>query len=127
MTQPISTDAGKDTLIMRTDRGLTIAGTRITLYDVMDCLLAGWSSRLIQERLNLTEAQSDAAIDYIAAHHAEVETEYQQILQTAEENRRYWDAYNQERFTRIASLPPRPDQAALREKLAAWKAKQTDS
>ena len=30
------------TTVVRTSRGLSIAGTRITLYDVMDYLTAGW-------------------------------------------------------------------------------------
>ena len=127
MTQPISPHTEKDTLIMRTERGLTISGTRITLYDVLDGLTAGWSSLLIRERLNLTEEQLDTALDYIAANRAAVEEEYRQVLQIAEDNRRYWDTYNQERFARIASLPSHPDQAMLRERLAAWKAKQAES
>ena len=32
----------KHSTVVRTPRGLTIAGTRITLYDVMDYLTAGW-------------------------------------------------------------------------------------
>jgi len=34
--------------VVRTERGLSIAGTRITLYDVMDYITAGWPPRLIQ-------------------------------------------------------------------------------
>ncbi len=127
MTQPISPHTDKDCLIMRTDRGLTISGTRITLYDVLDGLMAGRSSLLIRDRLNLTQEQIDAALDYIAANRPAVEEEYRQVLQIAEDNRRYWDTYNQERFARIASLPPHPDQAMIRERLAAWKAKQAES
>ncbi len=33
--------------IIRTERGLTIAGTRITLYDVMDYLKAQYPPKLI--------------------------------------------------------------------------------
>jgi uncharacterized protein (DUF433 family) len=126
MTQPISTHTDEETAIMRTARGLTITGTRITLYDVFDCLMAEWPAHLIRERLNLTQEQTDAAIDYITAHREIVEDEYRQILQNAEDSRRYWDAYNQERFNRVASLPPRPDQAELRAKLADWKKKQQE-
>ena len=121
----MSTHTDTHALIVRTDRGLTIVGTRITLYDVMDYLVAGWPRQLIRDRLNLTEEQIEAALAYIEAHRAAVEAEYQQILQVAEDNRRYWDERNQERLAQIASLPPRPDQAALRAKLAAWKAKHT--
>ena len=112
------------TLIVRTERGLTISGSRITLYDVMDYLTAEWPPHLIRDRLNLTSEQIEAALAYIETHRPEVEAEYQAVLQTAEDNREYWAERNRERFARIASSPPRPDQAALREKLAAWKAKQ---
>jgi hypothetical protein len=39
--------------VIRTERGLTIAGTRITLYDVLDYLYAGWPRKLIRDRLDL--------------------------------------------------------------------------
>jgi hypothetical protein len=34
--------------IIRTERGLTIAGTRITLYDVMDYVTAQYPAKFIQ-------------------------------------------------------------------------------
>ena len=43
--------------IVRTSRGLSIAGTRITLYQVMDYVKAGWPSELIQHWLDLSEKQ----------------------------------------------------------------------
>ncbi len=108
-------------IIVRTDRGLSIAGTRITLYDVMDYFTAGYPAKLIREKLCLSDAQVDAALSYIEAHQAEVETEYQQVLQIAEDNRRYWEERNREHFARIATTPPKPGQEAIRIKLQAWK------
>lgn len=61
--------------IVRTERGLTIAGTRITLYDVMDYFTAGYPAKLIREKLCLTDAQVNAALYYIEAHQAEVEAD----------------------------------------------------
>lgn len=75
--------------IIRTERRLTIAGTRITLYDVMDYLTADYPAKLIREKLCLTEAQVHAALSYIETHPAEVEAEYQQVLRLAEDNRQY--------------------------------------
>ncbi len=121
----MTTHVDTSSAIIRTDRGLTIAGTRITLYDIMDYVTAGWPAKLIGDRLGLTDQQIDAAMGYIKAHRAAVEAEYQRILQTAEENRQYWEEQNRERFARIASTPPKPGQEALRDKLATWKAKQT--
>lgn len=109
--------------IIRTERGLTVAGTRITLYSIMDCVVAGWPAKLIQDRFTLTDRQIADVIAYIADHRAEVEAEYHIVLAQADENRRYWEAYNRERFARIARLPPRPEHAAIRAKLAEAKAK----
>jgi uncharacterized protein (DUF433 family) len=108
-------------VIIRTNRGLTIAGTRITLYDVIDYFTAGYPAKLIREKLCLTDAQVEAALSYIEAHQTEVEAEYQQVLQIAEDNRHHWEQRNREHFARIAALPPKPGQEAIRAKLQAWK------
>jgi uncharacterized protein (DUF433 family) len=107
--------------IVRTERGLTIAGTRITLYDVMDYFTAGYPAKLIREKLCLADARVDAALSYIKAHQAEVETEYQQVLKIAQENRQYWEERNREHFARISATPSKPGQEAIRAKLQAWK------
>jgi len=107
--------------IIRTERGLTIADTRITLYDVMDYFTAGYPAKLIREKLCLTDAQVNAALAYIEAHQAEVEAEYQEVLQLAEDNRQYWEERNREHFARFAAMPPKSGQEALRAKLQAWK------
>ena len=109
--------------IIRTERGLTIAGTRITVYDVMDYVKADWPPKLIRDRLELTDQQIDDVMSYIDAHREEVEAEYQEVLQEAEEIRRYWEDRNRERFERIATLPPRPGQEEIRARLKAWKAR----
>jgi len=109
--------------IALTERGLTIAGTRITLYDVMDYLASGWSPKLIRDWLPLTEEQLDAALSYIDAHRSEVEAEYETVLQTAQENQLYWEGKNRERLTQIDTLSPKHGQEEIHAKLQAWKAK----
>ncbi len=37
----MTTALNQQAIIIRTDRGLTISGTRLTLYDVMDYLASG--------------------------------------------------------------------------------------
>jgi len=108
--------------IVRTERGLSLAGTRITLYDIMDYLKADWPPRLIQHWLNLTEQQIADALAYINAHRDLVEAEYQLVLQHAEANRHYWEERNRERFEQIAKLPPKPGYEAVYAKLQARKA-----
>ena len=108
--------------IIRTERGLTIAGTRITVYHIMDYLNAGWTPKLIPGWLRLTEEQLNAALSYIEEHRSEVEAEYQTVLQTSEEIREYWEEKNRSRFARIAAMPPKPGQEAIRAKIQAHKA-----
>ncbi len=117
----MSTLASKSSTVIRTERGLTIAGTRITLYAVMDYVTAGCPPELIRERLQLTDQQVNDVLAYIQLHQAEVDQEYKIVLQRAAENRRYWEERNRERFAEIAANP-QPGHEVLRAKLAAWKA-----
>ncbi|GBF80352.1 DUF433 domain-containing protein [Aphanothece sacrum] len=103
--------------IVRTERGLAIAGTRITLYDIMDHLKAQYPPKFIRDALNLTDEQLRIALSYIEAHQTEIEAEYQAILQSAEETRQYWEDRNRERFARIAAASPRAEYEAVRIKL----------
>lgn len=109
--------------IVRTERGLTIAGTRITLYDVMDYVTEGYPPKFIRGLFDLAEEQINAALDYIEANRAEVEAEYQQVLKEAEELRLYYEEQNRDRVARIATLPPPPGLEAAWEKLQAAKAR----
>lgn len=109
--------------IIRTERGLTIAGTRITLYDVMDYVTAQYPPKFIRAMLSLTDEQIDAALSYIQTHRVAVEAEYQTVLQEAEERRQYWEEQNRELFAKIATQPPKPGTEAIRAKLQVAKAK----
>ena len=64
-------------IIRRSDKGLTISGSRVTLYAVMDYLHAGRTPEEICEWLALSAEQMRAATEYIASHRKEVEDEYQ--------------------------------------------------
>jgi len=111
--------------VVRTERGLSIAGTRITLYSIMDYLQAGWPTERIRDRLHLTDTQIADVMAYIEAQRATVEAEYQLVLQQAEENRHYWEARNRDRLTQLAAQPPppAPGQEAIRAKLQAQKSR----
>ncbi len=108
--------------VVRNSRGLSITGTRITLYNVMDYVKADWPPKLIQHWLDLTDKQIADVMDYIETHRAEVEAEYQLVLQQAEEIRQYWETRNSERFAEIAASSPKPGQEEIRAKLQAKKA-----
>lgn len=112
--------------IIRTGRGLTVAGTRTTLYRIMDYVKADWPPKLIRDRLNLTDQQVTDALAYIEQHREEVETEYQQVLAESAEMKREWEAQRREILAAAAvepSSPLSPEEAAIRAKLAAAKAR----
>lgn len=108
--------------VVRTSRGLSIAGTRITLYALLDYIHADWPPKLIQDWFSLTDQQMADVLTYLAKHRDDVEQEYQQVLQQAEANRQYWEARNHERLTHDVARPVTPEQEILRAKLHAWKA-----
>jgi uncharacterized protein (DUF433 family) len=66
--------------IINRGRGPEIAGTRITVYDVMDYYKHGWHRDQIAALFRLSSRDIQAAIDYIEARKEEVEEEYQKIL-----------------------------------------------
>jgi len=120
-------DGNRPPTVVRTERGLSIAGTRITLYAIMDYVTAGRSAEYIRDMYSLTDEQIADVMQYIAQHREEVEREYQEVLEYAEEERRYWEERNRERFAEIAAMPPRTDYPEARAKLAAAKAKRLRS
>lgn len=115
---------GEKATIVRTERGLTIAGTRLTLYQLMDHLHVEQSPQSLWKYYpQITDEQFNAALSYIDANRSEIEAEYQLVLKQAEENRQYWEERNREHFAQIASLPSKPEQEALRKKLRSQKAR----
>lgn len=111
--------------IIRTERGLTISGTRITLYDIMDLLKVEYPPKLIRNKFHLTDEQIEAALSFLEANRTQVEAEYQEVLRTREEIRQYWEERNSEHFTQTATKPHKPGQEALWRKLEEQKAKRT--
>jgi uncharacterized protein (DUF433 family) len=109
--------------VVRTSRGLTIAGTRITLYTIMDHLKGEWPPHLIQAWFGLTDQQMQDVLAYITTHQKAVEAEYQQVLKEAEETEQYWREYNREHLAKVAALPPKPGQEKIRAKLEARRLK----
>jgi hypothetical protein len=120
MDATLDTEMQQPTVI-RTERGLTIAGTRKTLYQVMDCLKEDWPPRPIRSWMDLSERQMEGVLEYIESYREEVEAEYAYVLRRAEENRQYWEARNQERLAAITTTPPSPGHEELRNRIQEWK------
>ncbi len=108
--------------IIRTERGLTIAGTRTSLYDVIDFLNAHYPPKLIRDKFNLTDAQINEALSYIEANHTQIEAEYQEVLKTREEICQYWDDRNRQHLAHVPTNPRKLGQEALWAKLEEQKA-----
>lgn len=107
--------------VVRTERGLTIKGTRITLYQILDYLHEDWPPKLIRHWHDLTDAQMNDVMAYIEAHREEVEAEYQEVLKQAEDIRQYWEERNRERTARFDPDNLSPERRALWDRLQAWK------
>jgi uncharacterized protein (DUF433 family) len=71
MTKPCVIDRGD---------GPKIAGTRITVYTVLEYLRAGRTRDWIAAMLHLSSAQVQAAMDYIRDHDTRVNAEHDTIL-----------------------------------------------
>jgi uncharacterized protein (DUF433 family) len=108
--------------IVRTGRGLSIAGTRITIYQLMDCFKAGQSTSVVQDLFRLSDEQMADVLDYIAQHAEQVEEEYQEVLKQAEANRAYWEERNRERLQAISKQPPKPGTEEIRARIEQKKA-----
>lgn len=117
MTETIN----KQTTVIRTDRGLSVSGTRITLYAIMDFIKDGWASHLIRDWFGLTDRQISDVMKYIDTYREQVEAEYKLVLKQAEEDEKYWREHNREHFVKAASLPPKPGYEHIRAKLQSAK------
>jgi uncharacterized protein (DUF433 family) len=109
-------------IVVRTERGLTIRGTRITLYSIMDYVHADWPTEQIKYWMGLNDEQIGGALAYIHAHRDEVDREYEEVVKMADESRRYWEEFARNR-PKPPPMPETPERAALRAKFEEWKSK----
>jgi uncharacterized protein (DUF433 family) len=69
-----------ETKIIDRGRGPEIAGSRITVYDVLDYHKDGWSAKEIAWLFHLTTAQVEAAVRSIEEHKEQVMADYAEML-----------------------------------------------
>jgi uncharacterized protein (DUF433 family) len=120
-TSPTQSANGED-IVVRTERGLTIRGTRLTLYSIMDYVRADWPTEQIRDWLRLNDEEMNGAMAYIRTHREQVENEYQEVVRLAEESRRYWEEFARNR-PQPPPLPDTPQRAALRAKLEEFRSR----
>ena len=80
--------------VIRTKAGLTVKGSRLTLYYIMDAMRENNSLKNVRDIYELTDEEMLDILDYIHLHKEEVEKEYQQVVKSSDENRKYWEEKN---------------------------------
>ena len=98
--------------IIERGRGPEIEGTRVTVYRIMDFIVDPTPVPEIARQLALSEDEVRAALDYIEANRAEVEAEYERIVERANSRKnpdwveatraRSWDELRQRILARQA-------------------------
>ena len=102
--------------VVRTEAGLTVKGSRLTLYYIMDGIKANTSLKDIRDMYELTDEEMLDILDYIHLNEEAVEAEYQQVLKTAEENRKYWEEKNRDLMDKTYE-----QRETVRMKLREWR------
>lgn len=110
-----------EALVVETPRGPSLAGTRITVYSVMDLIKAGRSKRYIEQMMLLAPEQVEAVFEYVEEHREAVEAEYERILRSEAEARAESEKIMRERAPYLFELPPEELRQFLVRKLEAKK------
>jgi uncharacterized protein (DUF433 family) len=114
----MNTTTTVNALIEITPRGPSIAGTRITVYSVMDSIKANWSKEEILAHLpRISMEQLDAVYEYIDLHREEVEAEYARILRREAEARAESERIFRERSPYPPDMPWEEKSRLMRQKL----------
>ncbi len=114
-------DTTTEALIVETPRGPSLAGTRITVYSVMDYIKAGRSKYYIEQIMMLTPEQVEAVFAYVERHREAVEAEYERILQREAIARAESEKILRERMPYLYELSPEELRQHLIQKLEAKK------
>ncbi|MCI0391188.1 MAG: hypothetical protein MOB07_20805 [Acidobacteria bacterium] len=108
-------------LIEETARGPSIAGTRITIYSVMDCLKLGLSRNYAKASFRISDEELDAVIEYIEQHKEQVERDYERILRRSEELQERYRKIQLERSPFPPDLPLKERKKLMVEKIRKMK------
>lgn len=77
--------------IVETSRGPCIAGTRITVYAILDYLHNGLGLDAVKENFRLSDEQLGASLEYIEQHRAELERDYAEIVRRSNGRREFYE------------------------------------
>jgi uncharacterized protein (DUF433 family) len=102
--------------VIRTANGLTVNGTRLTLYYIMDSLKGKNSLKNIRDFYELTDEEMLDILDYIRLNKEDFEKEYQRIVKSSEEERKHWEERNHELMDKTYQ-----QREVVRAKLSEWR------
>ena len=102
--------------VVRTPRGLSVKGSRLTLYSIMDGIRENNSLKNVRDLYELTDEEMLDVLDYIHLHKQEVEQEYREVLKSAEQNQKYWEDRNKEQLEKAYQ-----QSETVRAKLQEWR------
>ncbi|GEM_PF-1778404 len=121
VTQPLETPVAPG-IVRRPDRGFCVAGTKISLFAIMDYVNAGAQQDLLTYG-QLSAGQLQQALNYIAANRPEFDLAYAEYVRKATELEHYYRNRERQHRAELAAQglwPPRnhtPAQAAIWERL----------
>lgn len=114
----MNTPTRQTPLIVETKRGPCIAGTRITVFSVMDYLKGEWSRDSVKQAMGISDEQLDAVLAYITRHKEVVENEYAAIVRRSDARRAAYEKLFHDRSPFPPHMPLEERVARLRQKLA---------
>jgi uncharacterized protein (DUF433 family) len=117
----MSTTTAVTPLVVETPRGPSIAGTRITIYSLMDYLKLGLSRNYTKASFRISDEELDAAIEYIEQHREQVERNYARILQREAEARARSEQIMRERSPFPPDMPLEERKKLMLEKIRTMK------
>jgi hypothetical protein len=108
-------------VVRRSDRGLCVAGRRITLYLIEDHLRVGWPPHILRHWLQLSEQEMAQVLDYLDANRSDFDREYEGVVSQAAEREKYWREREERRRKDIKTIRRNltPEQAAAWARLEA--------
>ena len=108
-----------NSLIVETPRGPSIAGSRITIYSIMDFFKDDYwtKERILEVMPRITAEQLDAVYEYVEQHREEVEREYERILQREAVARAESERIMRERTPDLFDISPEELRRRLLQKL----------
>jgi len=91
--------------VSRTERGLVVTGTRITLYEILDYRVAGWTLDRMADQLSLEKGVLTETLAWMDENRDLAARESEEVNARSRENRAYWEQRNSDRLASLSAGP----------------------